>query len=170
MALEVRIAAQKIADAMTAQGALPRDFDFETYRTHPQMTLPVEELPGFIQNDPVQLAKNAEAREALARFPQDKPSCTLDFIETGDGLVLLEGGPPNTPFGSAHGCGFSGVGGPPKIGANVKPYGVAFKLMPHVSLIDLTTWVEGDHTGCICSWDEVRQLAEAAPTPRIPSI
>ncbi len=129
-AVEVRDLAQKIVDQAAEQQAFPATFDIENVRQNPAFA------------------------EYLTRFPQDQVACTLDFIETDEGLLLLEGGPPYSPFGGGHPCGFAGIG------ITSVPDGVAFKVMDGVNLADPKTW-SGDHdrTNAILSWDDVEALA-----------
>lgn len=144
VALAVRALAQRIADAAVALKAYPRYPDIEMLRASGH--------PG-VENEPA-------IRDGLALFARDKVAGTLDFIEArGRGLMLLEGGPANTPFGGGHPCAFAGVGGPPKTGNKTLTRGVAFRLMPHVTLADPKTWTDGDQTGCILDWDAVEALA-----------
>lgn len=147
IALGVRALAQRIADAAVALNAYPRYPDIELLRASGH--------PGA-ENEPA-------IREGLARFARDKVACTLDFIEArGRGLMLLEGGPANTPFGGGHPCAFAGSGGRPTMGNTTNTRGVAFRLMPHVILADPKTWDDGDHTSCILDWDAVTVLAAEA--------
>jgi hypothetical protein len=143
VALEVRELAQRIADAATEAAMFPRYMDVEFAR--------MNKNPAFLENEIIQ--------NALVTFGRETVSCTLDFIETKDrGLLLLEGGPANTPFGGGHPCSFSGCGGKPRLGNRTSVDGVAFKLMPHVILADPGTWDDGDRSGCILSWEEVQAL------------
>lgn len=143
IALRVRELAQKVADKASELGMWPRFMDIE-----------------FIRNstNPA-IADNPEVAAMLDHFGRDKVAFTLDFIETDEGLKLLEGGPPNTPFGGGHPCGFAGCGGQPKFGNKTETIGVAFRNMPHVLPGDPKTWDDGDRTGCILAWDEVASLA-----------
>ena len=114
-----------------------------------------------------------ETPEALAlrtrlldRFDIDGLNCTLDFMETADGLKLVEGGPAFSPIGGAHPCAFAGVGiapGSRELDCDIS--GVALKMMPHVLMADTSTWVDGDRTGCILTWDAARELADTSPAP-----
>lgn len=149
VAMEVRGLAQRIADAATAARAWPRYMDLEFVRHSGN-----EEM----LSDP----RIAEALESLGR---EAVSCTLDFIETPGGLMLLEGGPANTPFGGGHPCAFAGCGGPPRFGNRTLTDGVAFRSMPHVLLGDPSTWTDGDREGCILTWEEAEALAIASPAP-----
>jgi hypothetical protein len=126
-ALEARDLAQAIVDEACRQGACP-------------VTMPVE----FAR-------RGSPAIDT--RFPKDTVSCTLDFIETEQGLLLLEGGPPYTPVGSGHPCGFAGV---------EAPSGVAFRPLPGVLLGDPRTWaaVGEDRKGCHVTWEEAAELAQ----------
>jgi len=144
IAMEVRDLAQRVADRAMTTAMYPRYMDVEFVRSN---------------NNP-SVKSNAAIQGALDLFGRETVSCTLDFIETKDqGLMLLEGGPANTPFGGGHPCSFAGCGGKPKFGNRTVVEGVAFKLMPHVILADPSTWDDGDHSGCILSWDEVEALA-----------
>lgn len=150
VALQVRDLAQAIADKAMELGAWPRYMDVEFVRASGN--------PALLENEAVKAALSSLGRETV--------SCTLDFIETADGLMLLEGGPANTPFGGGHPCGFAGCGGLPKFGNRTLTEGVAFRTMPHVMLADPSTWSDGDRSGCILTWEEAEELAmEAAPRP-----
>lgn len=147
VALDVREQAQKVADKATELGMWPRFMDVERAR--------VSENPA--------IRSNADIQAHLDHFGQEKVAFTLDFIETEEGLLMLEGGPANTPFGGAHPCAFAGVGGPPFYGKKTLTMGVAFKNMPQVLIGDPKTWEDGDRSGCILDWDEVADLA-VSPT------
>lgn len=147
IALEVAEKAQAVANEAVRQGAYPRFLDIELLRAGPQGRDPIVAIH-------------------LTRFDRESVSGTLDFLETEQGLLLLEGGPPNTPFGGGHPCAFAGSGGPPRFPNRTEIDGVAFCLMPGVVLASPATWIETDRNGCILSWDEVRELA-AAPAPRM---
>lgn len=142
IALVVRDAAQKIADKAAELNMWPRYLDVEFVRSS---TAP------NIKND-------ASIQAHLDHFGREKVACTLDFIETDEGLKLLEGGPANTPFGGGHPCGFAGCGGQPRHGNKTETDGVAFRLMPHVLMSTPKTWEDGDREGCILSWDAVDAL------------
>lgn len=151
IALEVRDLAQRIADQAVALRMHPRLMEVEMMRNnrHPSVT------------------GNEAVQRHLATFGREDVACTLDFIEAKDGgLMLLEGGPANTPFGGGHPCAFAGCGGRPVMGNKTVTEGVAFRLMPHVIMADLSTWEDGEREGCVLSWDEV---AEMADKPRAPS-
>lgn len=149
IALEVRDLAQRIVDEAVRQRAYPRYMDVEFMRS----------------NEHPQVKANEGIQSALALFARDKVGCTLDFIETAQGPTLLEGGPPNTPFGGGHPCAFAGSGGPPRHGNKTIVHGVAFRLMPDVLLVDPSTWEETDREGCILTWDRVEALAMEGPSP-----
>jgi hypothetical protein len=93
------------------------------------------------------------------RYPLDSISCTLDFMETEEkGMALLEGGPPHTPIGGAHPCGFVGGSFSPKEGCKIN--GVALKLPEDVILADINTWGKSQSNEiCILTWEEARALA-----------
>jgi hypothetical protein len=155
IALEVRELAQRIADKATELSMWPRYMDIEFIRAsaNPQVT------------------ENQAVQEHLELFGREKVAFCIDFIETDDGLMLLEGGPPNTPFGGGHPCGFAGCGGEPFNGNKTHTEGVAFRNMPHVLPGDPRTWKDGDRSECILSWGEVERLAKAlhqTPSHMIP--
>lgn len=137
IACEVRDLAQRIVDAAVAQGLEPRYADVEHARRNPQIGQMLEEQ-GF----------------GLGTF-----SCTIDFMETAQGIVMLEAGPGNTPVGGGHPCGFAGTSGAPTMGNPMETTGVAFRHMPHVLIGEPKTWADGDRTGCILDWDAVEALA-----------
>lgn len=137
IALEVRDLAQRIVDTAVAQGLEPRYGDVEHARRNPETARMLEEQG----------------------FGPGTFSCTIDFIETRDGIMMLEAGPGNTPVGGGHPCAFAGVSGTPRMGNPMDTTGVAFRHMPHVLIGEPKTWVDGDRTGCILSWDEVETLA-----------
>lgn len=125
-ALEVRGLARKMIAQVLAQGAVPSDVG-------------VEMLRGSVHFDDV-----------FARFPRDGIACTIDFIETKDGILLLEAGPAFSRIGGGHPCGFAGMD---------RPEGVAMRVMPGVLLGDPRTRRETDKAGCVLSWDEAAELA-----------
>lgn len=138
IALDVRAKAQAMADIMTARGLYPRYMDLEFARRHPK------------------------AATLLNAFPRDGVACTIDFIETSDGLLMLEGGPAHTPFGGGHCCAFAGTNGAPKMGNAMDVSGVAFALLDGVVLADMATWENGrdaQRAGRILSFDDAEQLA-----------
>lgn len=137
IAMEVRDLAQRIVDTAIAQGLEPRYGDVEHARRNPQIAQMLDEQ-GF----------------GLGTF-----SCTIDFMETVDGLQMLEAGPGNTPVGGGHPCGFAGTSGAPRMGNPMDTTGVAFRHMPHVLIGEPKTWSDGDRTGCILDWDAVAELA-----------
>ncbi len=139
IALEVWALAQKIADQAVAEQMYPRYLDVEFLRKSPNNTVP-------------------EIAKLLAHFGREKVACTLDFIETKDGLKLLEGGPANTPIGGGHPCGFAGCGGLPKFPNKTITEGVAFKNMSHVLIGDPSTWKDGDRTGCILTKQQAEDM------------
>lgn len=142
-ALETRRLAQKIVDEAMTQKAWPRYPDLELVRNAP-----------WISNNP-------DLQQKLdVDFGRETVSCTLDFLETKDGLVLLEGGPASSPIGGGHICAFAGTTGRPTIGKPMKTEGVAFRAMPHILIADPNTWEEGDTSGCIFDWSEVERLAQ----------
>lgn len=136
-ALEVRTTAQRIVDAALEQGLEPRYGAVEGARRNPAL---------------------AETLETQG-FGPGTFACSIDFMETEAGLMMLEAGPGNTPVGGAHPCAFAGVSGKPTIGNPMDTTGVAFRHMPHVLIGEPATWSDGDRTGCILTWDAVEALA-----------
>lgn len=141
MAIEAAALAQRMVDRMEQMGLLGVFMDTELFRDN------IEE------HDDVRIA-----------FKDIDPSlnhATLDFIETTEGLKLLEGGPGHLPGGGAHPCAFAGQGvvkGDP--GRSVCACeGVAYKNMPHTNLGDPRTWVDGDPEGSIDTWMAAADLA-----------
>lgn len=106
-------------------------------------------------------AKHKAIKEIADQFPRDDLSFTLDFMETDEGLTLLEGGPGFTPIGGAFPCGFMGHGMATGKVSDCKIEGVAIRHMKHVHLAEPSTWKDGDRAGCILSWDQARALADA---------
>lgn len=135
--LEVRALAQRMADVAIAQGLIPRCTRVETARGN-------ERLGRILDEE---------------GFAEDSFSGTIDFMETPDGIKMIEAGPGATPVGGAHPCAFAGVSGPPVIGNRMVTEGVAFRHMPHVLIGEPSTWIDGDRTGCILTWEEVEALA-----------
>lgn len=132
IALEVRALAQRMVDEAARQNAVPVFMDVEFVRDSPHFA------------------------EVAERFPRDAIACTLDFIETDQGLLFLEGGPPFTPVGGGHPCGFAGLS---------RPEGVAFRVMSEVILADPRTWRETDRSNSILSWEDVETLAAGRLRP-----
>ncbi len=143
-ALEVRRLAQLVVDEASAQGAWPRYMDIEFARNSPMLAA---------HPDP-------SIRNCLDGLGREQVACSLDFIESDDGLLLLEGGPAASPVGGGHPCAFAGAGGKPVMGNRILAEGVAFRPMRHVMLAEPSTWNDGDRSGCILPWDEVEALAE----------
>lgn len=138
IALAVRELAQSMADLMIQRSLFPRFMDTEFARRRPDFA------------------------EKLGAFGREQVACTLDFIETEDGLLFLEGGPAHSPFGGGHCCAFAGTRGAPVMGNAMDVSGVAFKLLPGVILADMASWKNGenaDRAGAILDWDAVEQLA-----------
>lgn len=137
-AIAVRDLAQKMADHMVQRGLFPRLMDTEFARLRPEFA------------------------EKLTAFGRETVACTLDFIETEDGPLFLEGGPAHAPFGGGHCCAFAGTRGAPTLGNAMDVSGVAFKLLPGVILADMASWANGkdaDHAGAILDWESVEAIA-----------
>lgn len=142
-ALEAVDLAERMIDKMKTLALIPRSMDAELLR---RASKGRENLHPTYQ-------------ETLDRFPRDGLACTLDFIETRDGMMLLEGGPPHMPIGGGHPCAFAGHMVEPTKGLASHCEGVALKLMDHIILADPATWRHGDTEGCILTWEEARELA-----------
>ena len=143
ISLRVREQAQKIIDAAVEMSMYPRYMDLEFMRI----------------NTSKSVQDNKLLQDMLDLFGREKVACTLDFIETEDGVQFLEGGPANTPIGGGHPCGFAGYGGAPGGGRKTNTHGVALKNMSHVIPGDSKTWKDGDRTGSIYTWQEIEELA-----------
>lgn len=142
MALAVREAAQRLVDTALAQGAVPVLADVELAR------------------------RGKAAVHVETRFPPGSFGCTLDFVETEDGLLLLEGGPPLTPIGGAHPTGF--VCSPDLLVTGLAE-GVVLALPPGVVMADPKTWAGHDLSGCLLTWEQAEDLARGhapGPSPR----
>lgn len=113
-------------------------------------------------------AERPDVAIAFEPWDADGFHATIDFIETEQGMMLLEAGPAHAPGGGGHPCAFAGQDMAPKDPARcVAPCeGVAFLPMPHVHLGDPSTWRAGDPTDCILDWPATLELAVAhAPLP-----
>lgn len=141
-ALEARRLAQKIVDQAIAQKAWPRYSDIELVRD-----------AAWVKANP------ALDHQINVEFGRETISCTIDFLETKDGLVFLEAGPGASPVGGGHPCAFAGTFGKPSVGKILTTKGVAFRTRPDVLIADPQTWVEGDNSGFVFNWDEVEALA-----------
>lgn len=148
VALEVREIAQRMVNVAMERRLWPRHADVEMARR--------SQNPHLLASEKFQ--------ESMRIFGRETVSCTLDFIETAHGLMLLEGGPGASPVGGGHPCAFAGCGGIPRMDNRPQTYGVAFKTMPHVDADVVSTWEDGDRTDCILTWDEVQTLAMAGPS------
>ncbi|MCE6958077.1 hypothetical protein LAZ40_03275 [Cereibacter sphaeroides] len=109
-----------------------------------------------------------QAAAALEGWDAEGFHATIDFIETQDGLKLLEGGPAHAPGGGGHPCAFAGQGvdRDDVTRWTARCEGVAFLPMAHVHLGEPGTWVDGDPEGRILDWPDVIALAaqHGAPT------
>lgn len=143
-ALEAAEAAQRIVDAGLGLNLSPRWMDVELLRFASPEALSRPHL-----------------RETLDRFTADGFACTLDFIETDQGLTLLEGGPPHTPIGGGHPCAFAGFDTRPNGACRTE--GVALRLIDGVCLGDPRSWMGRGNDGSVLSWEEARDLAGPGP-------
>lgn len=139
IAIQVRDLAQKMVDKATELKAYPRYMNLE-----------------FIRNSSHELSEKDE--KVLDIFKRESVSCTLDFLESEQGLVFLEGGPAHTPFGGGHPCSFAGNFNK-EDNRYMNVHGVAFKLLKNVNLADFSTWKNADASESILNWDEVENLA-----------
>lgn len=154
-ALEVRRLAQMIVNEAIASGQYPQSMSIELTRgTDGQGRLdPALQRAGYMPG-----AFNA----------------TLDFIETANGLMLLEGGPGCSPIGGGHPCAFAGDVERIAIMApngEIMPMdlmpleGVAFRTMSHVHLAEVSTWKReapdgsSNRSDVILDWDKVTLMA-----------
>ena len=137
-AFEAKRAAEKIIAAGTRRKMQPRMMDIEIIKWH----LRQGATPG------------PETLQAVTRFG-DGFCGTLDFVETNQGMTLLEGGPGHTAVGGAHPCAFAGTTDRGRSQAQ----GVALKVMEHINLGEPRTWTDGERSGHILTWDEASTLA-----------
>ena len=118
---------------------------------------------GFMDTEFLRQAarKRSDAARALADWEPDGFHATIDFIETTEGMRLLEAGPPHAPGGGGHPTAFAGQGVDPRDPARVVAVceGVAYKAMPHVHLAEPRTWVDGDPDGYIEAWRDAAERA-----------
>lgn len=115
--------------------------------------------------DSVSAVARAKTRELLSRFGRDDIACTLDFIETTEGMMLLEAGPPHTPLGGGHPAAFAGYQVTDhSVDRESRCVGVALRCMDHVDLGNPRSWIHGDHP-TILTFDEARQLAGYSENP-----
>jgi len=140
-ALKAAEAAQRVVDAALGLTLTPRWMDIELLRFASKEAL-----------------SHPHLQETLDRFPADGFACTLDFIETDQGMTLLEGGPPHTPIGGGHPCAFAGFETRPN-GA-CRTDGIALRLIHGVCLGDPKSWMGRENDGSILSWQEARDHAE----------
>lgn len=138
--LNVRSNAQKLANTCSQMKLVPQYIDLEMLR------------------------RNGNSAEIIGDWDDGEISFTADFIETDEGLVLLECGPGATPVGGGHPCAFAGCGGLPRHGNPPATEGAAFRIMEHINLGDPSTWHDGNRNGCILTWEEVLSLCEQDPS------
>jgi hypothetical protein len=155
-ALEAVEKATIMMDVASSINLAPRLMDIELTRRIVDQVTP--------ENAPPDIDR---ARDIMQRFSRNSIAATLDFIETDQGMMLLEGGPGHTPLGGGHPCAFAGYGVEGEASPFAKVEGVALRIMDHICLGDPITWVDGDHTDRILTWDEARALA-AQYTPEAP--
>lgn len=151
-AIEAADLAARIVDAARGIGAAPRFTDLEIFRA--------------------QRSDDMEVRKFLDGFPRDGVSCTLDFMETPDGMVLLEGGPPHSPVGGGFPCAFAGHGMWRETGLFCDCSGVALAMRPDINLAEPGSWPFDASTDGVLGWDEAADLAarfepdrDAGPEP-----
>lgn len=142
-ALEAVALAERMIEKMQELSLVPRSMDAELLRR----AVGKSDAPHPVHS------------ETLERFPRDGLACTLDFMETSDGMMLLEGGPPHMPIGGGHPCAFAGHGMDPARGFGARCEGVALRLMDGVNLAEPETWSGRNPEGSILSWDDARELA-----------
>ena len=142
-ALEAAGLAQKIVDQALRMKLSPRLMDIELLRCGPME----------------KARQQAEVQTMLAMHPADGVSCTLDFMETDQGMVLIEGGPGHSQVGGAFPCNFAGKGMRKETGFYCRCEGVALKLIDGVHLADPSTWKDKEPGDSILSWEEARGLA-----------
>lgn len=147
-ALEAVEMATLMMDVARGLKLAPRLMDVELTRRQIDQSTP--------ENAPPDLEK---AQRLMKKYPRDGISATLDFIETDQGMMLLEGGPGHTAFGGGHPCAFAGYGVEGKPSPIARCEGVALRIMDHICLGDPSTWVDGERTDRILTWDEARELA-----------
>lgn len=143
-ALEAKSLAERIVAEAASLGAVPRFMDMELLRTASDHVLEMRDV-----------------QSTLGRFPRDGISCTLDFIETDQGMMLLEGGPAHTPIGGGHPCAFAGHETDPR--GICRTEGIALRLIDGVCLGNPHSWMGRRNDGSILSLEEAEQLAQAAP-------
>ena len=131
-ALEAVALAEKMLGIMNEYGLEPRFYKAEMVRANPH------------------------TRKSMAEY--EGVSCTLDFMETVDGMRFLEGGPAFYPFGGGFPCAFAG---------DLRCEGVALCLMDGVDLMNPKTWRKSeadlviDRKNHILSFEEARALANS---------
>lgn len=151
-ALEAAGLAQRIVDAAMRMNLSPRLMDIELLRSGPM---------GKVRQQP-------EVHALLATHPADGVSCTLDFMETDQGMMLIEGGPGHSLVGGAFPCNFAGNGIRKETGLYCQCEGFALKLIDGVNLAEPSTWKDKDPGDSILSWDQTRALAAEFRTPDNP--
>jgi hypothetical protein len=140
-ALAARVAAQQMLKQMIANNIIPQYEDAELARR-----------------------MNSPAAALIADFDPAKISCTLDFIETNDGMTLLEGGPAHYPLviAGGHSCAFTGSTGAPSAMTSYVVPGIAFRMLDGVLMGDHETWHNGkdaSREGRFLSFEEAETLA-----------
>lgn len=148
-ALAVRDLAQRIVDEAMRQKAWPRYWDAERRRRDSRF----DAIPGY--------------KEALnSDWGRETVSCTLDFIETAEGPLLLEGGPAVSPAGGGHPCAFAGPVSA-REGHIPRVSGVAFRAPEGVLIADPSTFDREfpDLDDVHWSWERVEALAATPEQP-----
>lgn len=158
MALAVERAAQKIIDAAKLRQQRPAFFDVDDWKSLAAgADMPVRHHPNF--ND---------LEAYLGEVPPGGYNCTLDFIETDQGPMFLEAGPPIVPFGflsGAHPIGFS-----PGIRMETFAYpdvsGYALSTPADLDTTDIKAVSKTPREGHIFTAREVNEIAEAGSSLR----
>ena len=149
-ALAVRDLAQRMVDEAMSLGAFPRYWDIERRRRDARFG----DVEGYMD------ALNSD-------WGRETVSCTLDFIETNDGPLFLEGGPSVSPAGGGHPCAFAGAVSALQ-GSLPSCEGVAFRAPAGVLVGDPATWDNEFPDLSDVHWDWSR-VEELAATPAMPS-
>lgn len=138
-ALEAANMAQRIVDEAVRVGAHPRMADIEILRAT--------------------RADDPSVQDVLTGYPCDSVSCTLDFMETTEGMMLLEGGPAHTPIGGGFPCAFAGHNMKQETGYFCDCTGVALAMRQDVDLGNPKTWTANVTSPGVLSWEQAAEIA-----------